>query len=175
MRQYSSCRAHSTLHPMLRRRYKPGASRSPTLSLSRVQVAAELELQGLDCSLLDNAAFVQSAIWELERSVASFVLVSITDVTVDRLAAATGGLRARFSTRFRSAVRAPHPPPYSDAQSLRIVTVGISGGRTLTRVSRRPPISLYMIVARAHMYTYAAKFWDLSIVQGHFLSPRAKP
>jgi hypothetical protein len=35
-------------------------------------------------------------------------------------------------------------------------------------VSRRPPISLDTIVARTHMYTYAAKVWDLSIVQGAF-------
>jgi hypothetical protein len=36
--------------------------------------------------------------------------------------------------------------------------------------------SFYTIVARTHMYTYAAKVWDLSIVQGfRFLSPRAKP
>jgi hypothetical protein len=28
-------------------------------------------------------------------------------------------------------------------------------------VSRRPPISLYTIVARTHMYTYDAKVWDL--------------
>ena len=43
-------------------------------------------------------------------------------------------------------------------------------------VSRRPPISLYTIVAHTEGYTYAAKVWDLSIVQGqdHFLSPRAK-
>jgi hypothetical protein len=34
---------------------------------------------------------------------------------------------------------------------------------------------LYTIVARTHMYTHAAKVWDFSIVQGHFLSPRAKP
>jgi hypothetical protein len=33
-------------------------------------------------------------------------------------------------------------------------------------VSRRPPISLSRFVARTHMYTYAAKVWDLSIVQG---------
>ena len=33
-------------------------------------------------------------------------------------------------------------------------------------VSRRPPISLYTVVARTHMYTYAAKVWDLSIIQG---------
>jgi hypothetical protein len=33
-------------------------------------------------------------------------------------------------------------------------------------VSRRPPIPLDTIVARTHMYTYAAKDWDLSIVQG---------
>ena len=36
------------------------------------QVEAELELRGLDCALLDNAAFVQSASWQLERSVAAF-------------------------------------------------------------------------------------------------------
>jgi hypothetical protein len=35
-------------------------------------------------------------------------------------------------------------------------------------VSRRPPISLSTIVARTHMYTYAAKVWDLSLVQGPF-------
>jgi hypothetical protein len=40
-------------------------------------------------------------------------------------------------------------------------------------ISRRAPISLSMIVARTHMY--AAKVWDLSIVQGPLLSPRAKP
>ena len=34
-------------------------------------------------------------------------------------------------------------------------------------VSRRPPIPLSTIVARTHMYTYAAKVWALSIVQGH--------
>jgi hypothetical protein len=32
------------------------------------------------------------------------------------------------------------------------------------------PVSLDTSVARTHMYTYAAKFWDLSLVQGHFLS-----
>jgi hypothetical protein len=42
-------------------------------------------------------------------------------------------------------------------------------------VTRRPPISLYTIVARTHMYTCAANVWDLSIVQGHSLSPRAIP
>ena len=35
-------------------------------------------------------------------------------------------------------------------------------------VSRRPPISLYTIVARTRMYTYDAKVWDASIVQGPF-------
>jgi hypothetical protein len=39
----------------------------------------------------------------------------------------------------------------------RIVTAGFSGGRSLTR-----------IVARTHIYTYAGKEWDLSIVQGPF-------
>jgi hypothetical protein len=35
-------------------------------------------------------------------------------------------------------------------------------------VSRRPPISFYTIVARTHMYTYDAKVWALSLVQGPF-------
>jgi hypothetical protein len=35
-------------------------------------------------------------------------------------------------------------------------------------VSRRPPIPLDTREARTHMYTHAAKFWDLSIVQGSF-------
>ena len=36
-------------------------------------------------------------------------------------------------------------------------------------------ISLDRIVARTSMYTCAAKVWGLSLVQGPFLSPRAKP
>jgi hypothetical protein len=35
-------------------------------------------------------------------------------------------------------------------------------------VSRRPPVSLDTVVARARMYTYAAEVWALSIVQGPF-------
>jgi hypothetical protein len=35
-------------------------------------------------------------------------------------------------------------------------------------VSRRPPISLYTIVARTEGYMYDTKVWDLSIVQGAF-------
>jgi hypothetical protein len=42
-------------------------------------------------------------------------------------------------------------------------------------VSRRPPISFYRIVARTLMHTYAAKVWDLSIVQGPFSVAPAKP
>ena len=42
-------------------------------------------------------------------------------------------------------------------------------------VSRRPPSSLYTTVASTEGYTYDASFWYLSIVQGRFLSPRAKP
>jgi hypothetical protein len=39
-------------------------------------------------------------------------------------------------------------------------------------VSPRPPISLDTSVARTRVYTYAAKVWDFSIVQG---PPRANP
>jgi hypothetical protein len=40
-------------------------------------------------------------------------------------------------------------------ENLRIVTVGISGGRALTgAVSRRPPISLYTMVPRTEGCTY---------------------
>jgi hypothetical protein len=35
-------------------------------------------------------------------------------------------------------------------------------------ISPRPLISFCTSVARTHMYTYAAKVWDLSIVQGPF-------
>ena len=54
---------------------------------------------------------------------------------------------------------------------------GETARRSLTRlaVSRRPPISLYKIVARTHMYTYAAQVWDSSLVQGPFLSPFVVP
>jgi hypothetical protein len=48
--------------------------------------------------------------------------------------------------------------------------VRISGGRSRTRPFTRPPppISLHTIVARTRTYTYAAKVWDPSIVQGPF-------
>jgi hypothetical protein len=54
-------------------------------------------------------------------------------------------------------------------QKWRIVTVEISGGRSLTkpfRDARRFPS--YTRVARTHMYTYAAQVWDWSLVQGPF-------
>jgi hypothetical protein len=35
-------------------------------------------------------------------------------------------------------------------------------------VSRHPPISLYAIVPRTHMYAYAVYVWGLSLVQGPF-------
>jgi hypothetical protein len=59
----------------------------------------------------------------------------------------------------------------------RIVTVGSFGWEIAHEaVSRRPPISLDTIVARTHMYTYAANVWGLSTVQGAFLlPPRAEP
>ena len=41
--------------------------------------------------------------------------------------------------------------------------------------SRRPPVSLYAIVASIHMYTYDGNVWDLSTVQGPVSAARAKP
>jgi hypothetical protein len=50
------------------------------------------------------------------------------------------------------------------------------GGRIAhAAVSRRPPIPLSRMVARTKGYTYAATVWALSMVQGRFLSARAKP
>jgi hypothetical protein len=45
--------------------------------------------------------------------------------------------------------------------------VWVSGGAH-EAISRRPPIYLVTTVARTEGYTYAAKVWDLSIVQGPF-------
>jgi hypothetical protein len=43
-------------------------------------------------------------------------------------------------------------------------------------VSRRPPTPLDTMVARTHLYTYAANVWDLSLAQGPFpVARRAKP
>jgi hypothetical protein len=53
---------------------------------------------------------------------------------------------------------------------------GISAGRSLTRPfrdARRFPST--RIVARTEGYAYAAKVWDLSLVQGAVSAPRAKP
>jgi hypothetical protein len=70
-------------------------------------------------------------------------------------------------------IRGESMVPYA-TNKLRIATLRISGGRFLT-VSRRPPVPLSRIVARTHMYTYAANVWDSSIVQGPFYCPpRAK-
>jgi hypothetical protein len=80
-------------------------------------------------------------------------------------ASAPAAARTAAATR-RAHTRVSMSRRYSD-EKVRIETFGISGGRSLTQpVSRRPPISLDMIVSRTHMYTYAAKVWDLSIVQG---------
>jgi hypothetical protein len=49
------------------------------------------------------------------------------------------------------------------------------GGALHEAVSERPPIPLDTIVARTKSFTYAANVWALSIIQGHFLSRRAKP
>ena len=52
---------------------------------------------------------------------------------------------------------------------LRIVAVGVSGGRSLTR----PPISLDTVVPRTEGYTYAASVWDRPSFKEHSLSRRA--
>jgi hypothetical protein len=72
------------------------------------------------------------------------------------------------------------PPKPSSHTQLRIVTLGISGGRSLPishgAVTRRPPISLDTVVPQTGSYAYDVGVWDLSIVQGPFSSsPRAKP
>jgi hypothetical protein len=54
--------------------------------------------------------------------------------------------------------------PYSDGK---VANRNVRVGDELTRrLSRRPTKSLSRIVARTHMYTYAAKYWALSIDQG---------
>jgi hypothetical protein len=54
-------------------------------------------------------------------------------------------------------------------QTLRIQLLGISGWRRAhAAVSRLSPISLSRIVARTEGYTYAAKVWALTVVQGRF-------
>jgi hypothetical protein len=81
-----------------------------------------------------------------------------------------GGLLAALQVRHSARHSAVE---YSDG-TVPIVTVGISGGRSLAHgaFSRRPPISLYMVEARTKGCTYAAKVLALSIIQGfHFLSP----
>jgi hypothetical protein len=66
----------------------------------------------------------------------------------------SGGARSRVT-----------PPHAAMEKKWRIVTVGVSHIDSRGR-SQKPPIPLGTIIARAHMYTYAAKVWDLSIVQG---------
>jgi hypothetical protein len=93
--------------------------------------------------------------------------------------------RPREERRDRAAVG---PPPQPRRRHLRLVRCPLSrqpplcGAMQKSRiersdfgweiahaaVSRRPPISLSRIVARTHMYTYTARVWDLSIVQGPF-------
>jgi hypothetical protein len=57
----------------------------------------------------------------------------------------------------------------SDEQKLRIVTLGISGGRSPHRaVTRRPPIPLDTVVPRTGCCAHYVGVWNLSIVQGPF-------
>jgi hypothetical protein len=60
------------------------------------------------------------------------------------------------------------PRPYSDEKVASRNVRDFGWGIARAAVSRRPPESLDTIVARTHMYTYDAKVWDLSIVQGPF-------
>jgi hypothetical protein len=61
------------------------------------------------------------------------------------------------------------PASYGDETKWRIVNVRDFGWEIAhAAVSRRPPIPLCTVVARTHMYTYAARVWRLSIVQGPF-------
>jgi hypothetical protein len=54
-------------------------------------------------------------------------------------------------------------------KKLRIVTLGISGGRSLTgAVTRRSPISLDTMVPRTGGYTHDVGVWDVCIIQGPF-------
>jgi hypothetical protein len=57
---------------------------------------------------------------------------------------------------------------YSDAK------VANRNGWVAHAISRRPTVSLNTIVARTHMYTYAASVWDFVSFKGHFLSRRAQ-
>jgi hypothetical protein len=53
------------------------------------------------------------------------------------------------------------------ANTLRIVTRGFLGGRSLTKpLTRRPPVSLYTMITRTGGYTYDVGVWDLFIIQG---------
>jgi hypothetical protein len=74
--------------------------------------------------------------------------------------------RCGVSISYVDAILGPPPPPLYSGEKVANRNVRVSGGRGA--VSRRTPIPLDKIVARAHMYTYAAKVWDLSVVQGPF-------
>ena len=61
------------------------------------------------------------------------------------------------------------PAARATASHRRYVTSGDFGWETAHgAVTRRPPISLYTMVPRTEGYTYAAKVWDSSLVQGPF-------
>jgi hypothetical protein len=78
-------------------------------------------------------------------------------------------LRVRPRAEGRTQRRRACPHCCAAMQKLRIVTCGGFGWEIAhAAVSRRPPIPLFAIVARTEGYTYVAKVWDLSIVQGPF-------
>jgi hypothetical protein len=96
-----------------------------------------------------------------------------TEVVYDKVEGAFTGLG--FSAQVHTS---PLPcSPWPDVW-VSVLTIKYSDAKVANRsgwemayeaVSRRPPISLYYtIVARTEGYTYAAKVWDLSIVQGPF-------
>jgi hypothetical protein len=75
-----------------------------------------------------------------------------------------GESRVGLAGRVHTPRRGTHP--FFAVKKLRIVNVWAFGWEIAhAAVSRRPPIPLDTIIARTHMYTYAASVWDLSVVQ----------
>jgi hypothetical protein len=101
-----------------------------------------------------------------------------------RRAAHGGTIRQRKRERERDAFsthvhRAFHGRPYTAHVNVRVAnrTNRDSNGWEMSsrRRSRHPLNRSHTSVARTEGCTYATNAWALSVVQGHFLPPRAKP
>jgi hypothetical protein len=113
---------------------------------------------GQACTRCRNGNAPGTVVERVSRLAAGFARLALLRHAAPRGGDAGRGVRGRAAGELPTAI-----------QKLRIVALGVSGGRSLMgAVTRRPPVSLDAVVPPTGGYAYDVKVWDLSIVQGPF-------